>query len=291
MRLLKIFLLSLAVAFSSLAVTSTPASGQLIVNSYRHAAAFTTEYQAVLDRATTLGYTKPSAGQQVKQNQLIVDLKAAGIWTLLDVFYVFATDGSSDFATLNWKAPASFQCTKVNSPTFTVNEGFTGNGTSSYLNTNWAPSGGVNFTLNEAGAGIYSFTAGQTGPDQLFGAFDTGTINGVQFTPRIPTDVLRFRVNTTTLTDLVSTDGSGFWHEKRTSSTAVSVYRNGSLFGSSSVSSTARPVVSVYVLALNIGNTLNGPSVRKAGTFWAGASLNGLESSFYTAWNNYRTSL
>ena len=40
---------------------------------------FDADYQAVLNYATTQGYTLPSAGQQTLQNQLVVDLKAGGI--------------------------------------------------------------------------------------------------------------------------------------------------------------------------------------------------------------------
>jgi hypothetical protein len=54
---------------------------------------FDADYQAVLNYATTQGYTLPSAGQQTLQNQLVVDLKAGGIWAKLDTFGVFATDG------------------------------------------------------------------------------------------------------------------------------------------------------------------------------------------------------
>jgi hypothetical protein len=42
---------------------------------------FDADYQAVLDYATTQGYTLPSAGQQTLQNQLVVDLKDGGIWS------------------------------------------------------------------------------------------------------------------------------------------------------------------------------------------------------------------
>lgn len=117
---------------------------------------FDTDYQAVLTRATALGYTLPSAAQQIKQNQLVLDLKAAGIWSKLDVFYNFYNDGSKEFATLNWKAPSSYQATLINSPTFTSNQGFTGNGTTSYINTNFNPAtNGVNFQNNNASRYCY----------------------------------------------------------------------------------------------------------------------------------------
>ena len=95
------------------------------------------DYQAILDYATTQGYTLPSASQQALQNQLVVDLKDGGIWSKLDTFAVFATDGDSDFALIDWKRVTDY--TAVNSHTFTTNEGFEGNGTSAYIDTNYNP--------------------------------------------------------------------------------------------------------------------------------------------------------
>jgi hypothetical protein len=91
---------------------------------------YDSDYQAVLNYATTQGYTLPSASQQIIQNQLVIDLKAGGIWNKLDVLYIFANDGGGDFGTLNWKSPLANQATLINTPTFTTNEGFMGNGTS-----------------------------------------------------------------------------------------------------------------------------------------------------------------
>jgi len=119
---------------------------------------FDADYQAVLDYATTQGYTAPSAAQQTLQNTLVTDLKTAGVWDKLDLFYVFATDGDSDYATLNWKAPSSFQLTKTNSPTFTTNEGFAQSGTA-YLDSGYdLLTDGTNYTQDDAG---------------IFGAFPT----------------------------------------------------------------------------------------------------------------------
>ena len=64
----------------------------------RASTSYDSDYQAVLDYATTQGYTLPSSGQQTLQNQLVADLKDAGVWSKLDTFAVFATDGNEDFA-------------------------------------------------------------------------------------------------------------------------------------------------------------------------------------------------
>lgn len=117
--------------------------GKIHAESYGHdetnltGSGFDADYQAILDKGTALGYTLPSSGQQSLQNALVLALKDAGIWSGLDVFYVFATDGDSDFATLNWTDPDSFQVTKNNSPTFTADSGFNGDGVSAFLDTNY----------------------------------------------------------------------------------------------------------------------------------------------------------
>jgi hypothetical protein len=116
------------------------------------------DYLAVLDYATTKGYTLPSESQQLLQNKLVVDLKNAGIWSKLDTFAVFATDGNSDFALIDWIRLTDY--TAVNSPSFTTNEGFMGNGTSSYINANFNDTNVINYSQNAASIGVYCHTVG-----------------------------------------------------------------------------------------------------------------------------------
>ena len=115
------------------------------------------DYQAVLTKASALGYTAPSAAQQELQNTLITDLKTAGVWDKLDALYVFATDGDSDYATLNWKSPSNNEADKVNSPTFTENRGFTG-ASLKYIDTNFQQDQGVKHKQNNASFGVYTWS-------------------------------------------------------------------------------------------------------------------------------------
>jgi hypothetical protein len=255
---------------------------------------YESEYQSVLDRATALGYTLPSSGQRTKQNQLLRDLKSAGIWNSLDVFYIFATDGSSDFATLNWKAPSSFQITKVNSPTFTANEGFDFDGTTQYLNTNWIPgTNGVNYTQNNAGIGFYvnDNVASNTRADIGASNNADGLTNSIFINVRNATDTLAYTINDNNTGTVGITDSRGFHHIKRTASNARALYKNGVSIQTSSQVSVSLVTVAIYIGASNGNGTATRFSPREISMFFAGSSLNGLESSFYTAWNNYFTSL
>jgi hypothetical protein len=119
---------------------------------------FDADYKAVLDRGTALSYTLPTLAQQKLQNTLLMNMKTDGVWAKLDVFYNFANNGSLGFATINWKAPSLYLATTPNGITFTSNVGFTGGGTS-YVDTNFAPSNGVQYQLNNASRYLYLHTA------------------------------------------------------------------------------------------------------------------------------------
>jgi hypothetical protein len=126
---------------------------------FRAYAGFSAEYQAILAEGTAQGYTLPSASQQAKQNILLNSLISSGVWAKLDLILVFANDGSSEFGCINWKNPSGTKATLVNSPTFTINEGFTGNGTSSYILTGYNPNGTLNYKQNDASRMMYVKTA------------------------------------------------------------------------------------------------------------------------------------
>jgi hypothetical protein len=146
---------------------------------------FSAEYQAVLARATTLGYTLPSGGQQAKQNQLILDLKTNGSWDRLDDFHLFRNDGSREFATINWKDPNNLATGTF--PTFSSGYGFQGDGSTMFLNLN--TSGHTKFTRDSGCFGVYIQDLGNAVSNNrvFIGAnnmnnrirYGTCTINGV----------------------------------------------------------------------------------------------------------------
>lgn len=255
------------------------------------AAPFDSDYQAILDRGIALGYALPSVHQRAKQNQLVLDLKAAGIWTLLDIFYVFANNGSQEFATLNWKNPLLYQVSRVDTPVWTTDQGFYGNTTSSYLNTNFTPSSnGVNLTVNN-GSFLLHILINSAGNAGAHGARATDGTNSLTLTPRFTDDILYARFNAATAYSVANIIADGTYHSKRTSSTALSIFKNGSSLANGTVTAQGLPAFPVFLEAFNNGGTAAGFSGRGVAMAGMGASLNTLESAFYTAWNTYFTSL
>jgi hypothetical protein len=145
---------------------------------------FTSEYQAILTAGS--GFTRPSASQQILQNQLIIDLKTAGIWDKLDSFMMFRNDGSREFATINWVNPNNL-ATTTTYPTFSSSYGFQGNNSNMFLDLN--TTGQTKYTLNSASYGVYINDLGNpTTNNRVFiGAnnsnnrirYATCTINGI----------------------------------------------------------------------------------------------------------------
>ena len=263
------------------------------------AAATDADYQAVLDRASTLGYTAPSSAQQTLQNTLVEDLKTAGVWSKLDVFYVFATDGDSDYATLNWKSPSNNQTTKVNSPTFTSNSGFTGDGISSYLDINFQPVNGSQYAQDSAHFMIYSY-GDDVGSTYYGGALDTtpSVIRSLNFGGRDNNNRFGAIAINSTGADVSSTNSVmtdvGFNLITRTSSTSVKAYKDNSLIGTftrTSDTSSYQLARNIMLLARNLNGSANSYGTRKLAIVAIGSDVDSLASDYYTAINDYFTAL
>ncbi len=251
------------------------------------------DYQALLDRATTLGYTHPSTAQKTLQNQFVLDLKSAGIWSELDILYVFATDGNSSFAQLNWKTPASYEITQVASPTFTTNEGFDFNGTTQYLNTNWAPgTHGVNYTRNDASIGAWvNDNVSATRADLGCSNNADGSTNGIFLNSSSSTGNMITRTNDNSGQSTAVAASVGFNVGQRRASNDKRSWKDGVQINSSATASTALPTVNLFLGATNGNGTATVFSTREISMAFAGSSLTGMELDFYNAWNTYFTSL
>lgn len=118
---------------------------------------YTSEFWAVIAFATAQAYTLPTTAQLQKFDAMVGELIAASMWTIMDRFWFPANNGSSNFGRINWMNPTTGTLLSlVNSPTWTSNIGYVGNGSSSYIDTQFNPATqGVNYTLNNAGRYCY----------------------------------------------------------------------------------------------------------------------------------------
>jgi hypothetical protein len=243
---------------------------------------YESEYKSILNYATTNGYTLPSDAVKLKQNQLLINLKAAGIWSKLDTFALFATDGNSQFALIDWKRLLQYE--NVSGSAFTTKEGFTGNGSSAYIDTKFIPTtNGINYTLNNASRYFYVFS-GSTTNSALDGT--NTTINNSQFS-----NSAAQRINSSNslvgvpINSFSFATGTPTKSIHRTSLTNVTLF-NGIVSGTRTQTSTELPSTNQYILrnAATYG-------ASKISMYAMGASLVSENTAFVNAINTYMTGL
>lgn len=102
--------------------------------------------------------TPPDAARKLLIDNLIVSLKDAGVWSKLDALYVMAA-ADAQAAQRNWIGDI-FNLTPQDSPTFAADRGYTGDGSTSYLNTGFNPSTAVapKYTITSGHIGLVSRT-------------------------------------------------------------------------------------------------------------------------------------
>lgn len=250
--------------------------------------AYDTSYQAILTYATSQGYTLPSLAQRTKSNQFVVDLKAAGLWAKLDSLSIFKTDGSANFALTDWKRLTTH--TAVNSPTFTSNVGFTGNGSSAYINPNWNITQATQATQNSIFHGILTnsilpnvdtgYHGGGNNPYNIINTYASGSQDG-------------FYANSVAIN--ITQRLSAFRAVSRTASTSVTTYQDAEIDNSpfTSFPSSAPSNSAIYIMARGVPAPQwhASSNVEFKADFW-GSGLTPTEvATFRTLLTNYIASL
>ena len=235
---------------------------------------FTVQYQAVYDAMTN----KPNATDAANQDTLVRDWIADGTWSDSDVLYNFAIHtNSGGEALINWKNPGTNNATTVNAPTFTAYQGFTGNGTSSYVNTNFNPTNdGVNFTQNDAFAWIYSRTAADEA-EAIMGAVNGST--GLYLIPEFGNQSYSYFNDLTNNTWFHNEDGSGFFSMSRSGAADYVINRNSGAGGTITSTSTGLVNLDIYVLCTNDNGSPSEYTDKQVAGCGFGASRNTSEES------------
>lgn len=206
---------------------------------------------AYLARLAVLGYTEPSNTWYIKMNNFWAKQRANGNLALLDRFGGFQaedTDQGQNFSLVDFITP-SVSCELTASPTWDI-RGFTGNGTTQLIDTNWIPSNGVNFTQNSGIVGAYGRkTAIHAGV--LYGSRDA--TGNTKFYPRWTDGKIYGGINNALGTPALETNYSGFGigYTKRTASNLQTVGINNDPLDNASNASVARSTVEMRLLANN----------------------------------------
>jgi len=233
------------------------------------------EAEAVINNMATA----PDATRKGHIHDLVEGLVADGIWAKLDRLWVFAAHAENS-SLLDWIHPtvAGNACTNVDSTAFVVDEGYTGDGTNDYLNTNTSVSTDVTyFTQNSASAAIYCRTNVAEDNDD-FGAYGAG--GDVSFTLRNSGNECDWRLNLNgDETEASITDSTGMWIMSRLDSDTAYLYRNGSEIDVDNSSTTGLPTADLYILNAPGGE---GPSTKQISMAALGGYLTATEAANFT---------
>jgi hypothetical protein len=224
--------------------------------------------------------TQPDNSRKALIDALVGSLKTAGVWSQLDLLYVLAAH-DAQAARLNWKSPAAFAALTVNSPVFQADRGYTGDGASSRLRTQFTPStNGVNFIQDSASVWVWSRTNAQS--NAAIGA--NGGTNRTDIILRNASDQRFGRVNSNTAAAATSiTESSGFFGLTRRDASNILTFRNGSLIDTDAAASTAINNAEQWICGANS----TGFSTQQVAVAAWGGAMTDLEASFYSAVNTY----
>lgn len=139
--------------------------------------------------------TDPGGTRKGLYNDLILGLKADGLWAKLDTLYLLAAH-DAQAAVLNVRAPGLYAGSVFTGLTFTADRGFLGGGTG-YIDTGFNPvTAGGQFSQNSAHIGTYTNAATADAGSANASVGKAGQVDTF-IRPRITGDTLEGRVNNT----------------------------------------------------------------------------------------------
>jgi hypothetical protein len=225
---------------------------------------------AFLARATNV----TSIADKTNYDTLITGLVTDGIFSQLDVLYIFAAVDATT-ARLNL-IQNNFNATETGTVSFSAYNGFTGDGSTGFENSGFvAASAGGNYTQNSASFGIYILSNNAGSNSVEIGASD-GTNNLSDAVTRQGAGNSVFRINDQGANALLPTNATraGMYVASRTGANQHDSYKNGSSTATgtpNSFSITSLPAF--YVCARNDSGTATSFSIEQASAAFIGGGL------------------
>lgn len=244
---------------------------------------FDPDAQAFFDRVTTAGGTLTTTEKNAT-NQLVLDMKSAGIWSAMKAVYPMV--GASAAACAQNLKSSSFTGSFSSGWTF-ASTGVKGNGASTFFNTNFIPS--AQLTLTSGSYSLYSRTNINETTIDMAVLSTTGQIH--QIITRLQNTQYFYYRNSNVNINIPSADSLGHYILNRNSSTNTLGFKNG--VGIWNQAETAGlPSETMYLGARNESGSAVIPASREYAFASIGDGLTDTQASnFYTAVQTFNTTL
>jgi hypothetical protein len=229
----------------------------------------------------------PNDTRKAAIDTLVGSLKSTSIWSTIDRLFVFAAH-DAQAARLNWVSPGGTAAAEVSAPTFTTDRGYAGNGTSSYVNTQWVPNTGTNFTQNDACALIWARSAMSGTRHGVSDGSSQACIIRMDSSTAERSLMNTAAANGTNITIGGDTGLIGLERRSADGATTIYAYRNGVFQNSAAVASVARASQAVFLGGLDASGSLANPNTMQFSAFVSAASLGDTkQGQLYAALNTY----
>jgi hypothetical protein len=252
------------------------------------AGGYDADAQAFFDRVTTAGGTLTTTEKNAT-NQLVLDIKSAGIWSAMKAVYPMV--GASAAACAQNLKSSSFTGTFSSGWTF-ASTGVTGNGTSAYMDTNFNP-----VTQSQAQNSTYLsvYVRNNTGS-----GYDMGNSQDVGIGVKPTYIIARYLNNNAYIgiadvsyaTSIASLDSMGFWSGGTNGSSAQIFYKNGTNIKTDTSTQSGFFSSNFYLGGVNGANLLQFPSNHQYAFSTISDGLSPTQNAdFYTAVQAFQTTL
>ena len=262
------------------------------ITGYSNTISVTTIYdsdaQAFFDRVTAAGGTLTTT-EKTATNQLVLDLKANSLWTPMKAIYPMV--GASAAACAQNLKSSSFTGTFTSGWTFSAN-GVQGNGTSAYMDTNFAPAS--NLTLSSGHDSVYLRTNLPISTQVAFGVEQVTLQRMVLFPYAFNVGwISDLYDNSTSRISSSSGPSTGFIVASRASSSSHKLFRNSTQLASSTSATVGTlPTLNYYIGAFNANGSVNFYGTNQIAFYSIGDGLTDTQASnFYTAVQAMQTTL
>jgi len=245
---------------------------------------FDSDAQAFFTRVTVAGGTL-SATEKLATNQLVVDLKSAGIWSSMKAIYPMV--GASASACAQNLKSSSFTGTFSSGWTF-ASTGVTPNGTSAYLNTNYNQTTAGD-SLNSAHLSFYSRTNVNTAQVEMGIQNPISTYNILELRTA---GITYFNINSSVNATYTDANSLGFYVGNRQAATDLDLWKNGTKVINGTTISSFLPNDNIYIGAINNIGTAASFSTKQCAFCSIGSSLTDTQAvDFYTNVQTFNTTL
>ncbi len=257
----------------------------------RHGSNYDSSAQAWFNAVVAAGGTV-SAAQKGYVNTLITSLKAHSLWTVQDRVWLHAAENTQqaliDIVSL-------VTATAVSSPTFTANQGYAGDGATSYVDTGFTT--GSNYAQNSASISVYIRTSrASNGNMTALGRFDAATTGTQDIIYPLAASTITYDVNNPQFSNQpANTNAQGFWTASRTGSGTMALYKNSNSTAFNTATTASQALAQgakFFVLARSVNDVAGLFTTDEIAITTIGAGMSAANvAQFQTDLNAYMTSL